>query len=71
MNEMDQLEIRPVRIGFYGSEKVYITKGLAENERLVITDIAAPVQGMPLRVAPAEGQAPEGGRPPAGNKKAR
>jgi RND family efflux transporter MFP subunit len=68
MSEAGRLDIRPVRIGFSGSEKVYVTEGLAENERLVVTDIAAPVQGMPLRVAPAEGQAPQAGRPPARKK---
>ena len=68
MNEAGELEIRPVQIGFSGSEKVYVAEGLAENERLVVTDIAAPVRGMPLRVAGAGGQAPQPGRPPAGKK---
>jgi RND family efflux transporter MFP subunit len=63
MNETDRLEIRPVQIGFSGSEKVYVTAGLAENERLVVTDIAAPVQGMPLRVAGAGRQASADNRP--------
>jgi len=54
MNDAGQLEIRRVQIAFRGPDQVYVTKGLAENEQLVVTDIAAPVQGMPLRVAPTE-----------------
>jgi len=43
--------IRPVQVVFRGPQHVYIDGGLTENERLVTTDIAAPVPGMPLRVA--------------------
>ena len=31
-------------------------EGLAENEKLIVTDIAAAVPGMPLRIVPAEKQ---------------
>jgi RND family efflux transporter MFP subunit len=68
MNEAGQLEIRPVQIGFSGSQNVYVTKGLAANEMLVTTDIAAPVQGMPLRVAGAGPQAGPPGQRPVGKK---
>jgi RND family efflux transporter MFP subunit len=54
MDSADELEIRPVQIAFRGPTHVYVTDGLAENERLVTTDIAAPVAGMPLRVAQAD-----------------
>jgi hypothetical protein len=57
MNDAGQLDIRRVQIAFRGPDQVYVTKGLAENEQLVVTDIAAPVQGMPLRVARTEEQA--------------
>lgn len=56
MNDEGKLEIRPVKIGFSSAEKVFVTEGLADDEQLVVTDIAAPVQGMPLRVAQAEEQ---------------
>ncbi|MEA3226289.1 MAG: efflux RND transporter periplasmic adaptor subunit [Planctomycetota bacterium] len=56
MDDAGRLDIRPVQIGFRGTDRVYVTAGLAENERLVATDIAAPVQGMPLRLAPKEGR---------------
>ncbi|MHC4432893.1 MAG: efflux RND transporter periplasmic adaptor subunit [Planctomycetota bacterium] len=56
MNDEGELEIREVKIGFSNAEKVFVTEGLADNEKLVVTDIAAPVQGMPLRLAQAEKQ---------------
>jgi hypothetical protein len=63
MDEAGRLEVRPVQIAFRGPESVYVTKGLAENEQLVVTDIAAPVPGMPLRVATAEEQVAQDNRP--------
>ncbi len=56
MDDEGQLEIRQVHIVFRGPERVYVTEGLTENEKLVVTDIAAPVAGMPLRVGGAEEQ---------------
>ena len=56
MDDAGKLEIRPVQIAFRGPERVYVTEGLTENEQLVVTDIAAPVPGMPLRVAASEEQ---------------
>jgi len=44
------LEFRSVQVIFRGRDTVY-ARGLSEGERLVITDLAAPVEGMPLRVA--------------------
>ena len=62
MNDERKLEIRPVKIGFSDADKVFVTEGLADNEQLVVTDIAAPVQGMPLRVAQAEKQTAQDAR---------
>jgi RND family efflux transporter MFP subunit len=56
MDDAGKLEIRPVKIAFRGPDRVYVTEGLTENEQLVVTDIAAPVPGMPLRVAAPEEQ---------------
>lgn len=53
MDDAGRLEVRPIQIAFRGPDRVYVTEGLAENEQLVLTDIAAPVPGMPLRVAPS------------------
>ena len=51
LNDSNQLDIRHVKVAFLDSDKVYINEGLNENEKLVITDIAAPVEDMPLRIA--------------------
>ena len=56
MDDESQLEIRPVQVVFRDGDQVYVTEGLTEGENLVVTDIAAPVEGMPLRIAPIEEQ---------------
>lgn len=53
MDDNDQLEIRQVQIVYRGPEVVFVEAGLEPNERLITTDIAAPVAGMPLRLADA------------------
>jgi RND family efflux transporter MFP subunit len=72
MDQDNQLEIRPVEIAYRGPEEVFVSAGLNADERLVVTDIAAPVPGMPLRIAGAPGENSErdvqvaqreGGRP--------
>lgn len=50
MNEKNALEIRPVVVVYPGPEKVYVADGLVAGERLVTTNIAAPVAGMQLRL---------------------
>jgi RND family efflux transporter MFP subunit len=50
MNDADALEIRPVTIVFRGKDTVYVSDGIADGERIVTTDLAAAVEGMPLRV---------------------
>jgi RND family efflux transporter MFP subunit len=54
MNDSNELEIRPVEVVFSGPDKAFIREGLTESDRLVLTDIAAPVVGMPLRLAESE-----------------
>jgi RND family efflux transporter MFP subunit len=56
MDDEGKLEIRSVRAVFSDVDQVYVVEGLTEGEKLVVTDIAAPVEGMPLRVASDEGQ---------------
>ena len=50
MNAENKLEIRPVEIIFRGDDVIYVNNGLAEGERLIITDLSAPVEGMGLRL---------------------
>ena len=56
MDDNGSLAIRPVKIVYRGPDQVYVNEGLTETDKLVITDIAAPVEGMLLRVAQAEDQ---------------
>ena len=56
MDDDGLLEIRQVKVVFRGPDRVYVNEGLTENEKLVVTDIAAPVAGMLLRVDGIEEQ---------------
>lgn len=44
-----RLAIRPVEIAFRGSDRLLITGGIEPGEQLIMTDLAAPVEGMALR----------------------
>ena len=57
MNEQNELDIRPIKAVYRGRSHVLISGGLQSGERVVTTDIAAPVQGMPLRESDTEGGA--------------
>jgi multidrug efflux pump subunit AcrA (membrane-fusion protein) len=48
------LEIRTVDIVFRGHDQVLVADGIKAGEQLVITDLAAPVAGMPLRSTDAD-----------------
>ena len=61
-SDRGELEIREVDVVFRQPQRVYVRDGLAESDRLVATDIAAPVPGMTLRVAGAEGEEAPGPR---------
>ena len=50
------LEIRKVDIVFRGYDQVFVADGISAGEHLVITDLAAPVAGMPLRKNSETGQ---------------
>lgn len=49
MNRDGRLEIRPVTIAFRNRDHVLVTGGIKAGDRLVTTDLAAPVEGTPLR----------------------
>lgn len=49
----DKLDIRPVTVAFRTEQQVFITRGLTAGERVVVTDLAAPVDEMPLRTTGA------------------
>ena len=49
----EKLAIRPVEIAFRGADAVLVTDGITPGERLIVSDLAAPVAGMKLRTASA------------------
>jgi len=53
MNGGGELEIRQVAIAHRGRERVLVTDGLKAGEKIVTTDLTAPVAGMPLRTESA------------------
>lgn len=58
MNEADQLDIRKVDVVYRGRDEVLVRRGVGLGERVVTTDLGAPVSGMPLRVNEAGTQNP-------------
>lgn len=49
MDQQNKLEIRPVEVAFRDRNQALISAGLKPGERLVVSDLAAPVAGLPLR----------------------
>lgn len=60
MDEDGGLEIRPVDVVFRSPDRVFV-HGLNAGEKLVITNLSAPVEGMPLRVQGAAATAAHSG----------
>ena len=50
MDDQDRLNIRTVSILFRGKSNVLVSSGVKAGERLVTTDLSAPVNNMPLRL---------------------
>ncbi|MGA4644885.1 efflux RND transporter periplasmic adaptor subunit [Limisphaera sp. 4302-co] len=65
MNEQDELEIRPVAVAFRGPETLWVTGGLREGERIVISELPAAVPGLPLRVSGEAESSAAAGHPAA------
>ena len=47
----DRMRIRPVEIVRFEQDEVFISKGLADGERVVTTNLSGAAEGMSLRVA--------------------
>lgn len=50
MNQKGNLEIREVKTAFRSEDKFYVTGGIKPGEKLVLTDLSTPVEGMELCV---------------------
>lgn len=60
MNTERELEIRKLRVAWRGPDAVMVTSGLSPGERVVVSRIAAPVEGMALRLPRASDEAGSG-----------
>lgn len=58
MNTDNTLEIRQVTIAYRGQHAVFISEGLETGDRLVVTDISAPTNGMPIRLNTSHSDTP-------------
>jgi hypothetical protein len=56
MDENNRLKILPVVIVFRDKERVFLSNGLRAGDRIVTTDISAPVDGMLLRLGGSSGE---------------
>lgn len=50
MSSDGHLKIHPVTVAWRGKEAVLVTDGLKEGDRLVVSELAAPIDGMPIMV---------------------
>jgi hypothetical protein len=53
-NSKDELEIRSVDVQMVQDDLVVIRSGLAENDRVIITDLVPVIEGMPLQLLASE-----------------
>ena len=59
VDDEGRLDIRALEIVYRGAARVVVRSGLMVGERVVTTPLAAPVQGMSVRLR-GEGRTPEG-----------
>ncbi len=50
VDEADRLQLQPVTVVWKGLESVYVSAGLTPNSKVVVSSVAAPISGMPLKV---------------------
>jgi RND family efflux transporter MFP subunit len=65
MNDRNELEIRPVTVMFRNPDSLLVTAGLTPGDRVVVTDLPAPMPGMALRTGPVTPDDPSRPKPPA------
>ncbi len=63
LNGDGKLEIRSLEVPFRGERQVLVSGGLNEGDRLVVTNLGAPVAGMALRTSETETETGGGTRP--------
>jgi hypothetical protein len=53
----DRLVAKPVTVAYYGINSVLVDSGLNPGDRLIISKLAAPINGMALKIAGAKSEA--------------
>ena len=70
MNDDGKLDVRPVNIAYRGRDEILIRSGLEPGDRVVVTDLSVPVEGMALRLpdvdSPADTATAQGTSQPSG-----
>ncbi len=51
LNEDNKLEIRPIKLAAKTEESVFVSAGISNKDRVILTYIATPIQGMELRLS--------------------
>jgi len=59
MTDANALDIRDITARWSGEEDVFVAEGLSDGEKLVVSDLATPVQGMALRTADMAPEKPD------------
>ncbi|MCD6293026.1 MAG: HlyD family efflux transporter periplasmic adaptor subunit, partial [Deltaproteobacteria bacterium] len=54
VDEQNRLRLQPVTVAWKGVESVFISAGLQPRAKVVISRVAAPIKGMPLKVVGSE-----------------
>jgi multidrug efflux pump subunit AcrA (membrane-fusion protein) len=54
INADNALEIRPVTIVYRGNREVFISEGLEQGDRIIVSGISTPTEGMPLRLVSSD-----------------
>ena len=58
VNNNNSLDIRKVTPVWRSDDKIYLQSGVARGEKVVMSNLSTPVQGMPLRTIDKESDSP-------------
>lgn len=50
VDDENRLQLQPVTVAWRGLESVFVSRGLTPRSKVVISSVAAPISGMPLKV---------------------
>lgn len=56
VDKQSRLQLQPVTVAWKGMDSVFVSDGLTPQTRVVISRVAAPIKGMPLKVVGSRGE---------------